>query len=125
MVVESLGVPDESVDEPPEALPVELSFFECFLVVLVVVEDEPLMSSCVEPVELAPVEGDEGAVESEVPEPAELPVPAAPLPVVLGLEPLRSSEPADDPVEPELEPPIAPEEVMSRLFTLRASPEPE
>ena len=161
-------VPDESV-VPVELLP-WCFFFECFLVV---VEDEPLMSSFVEPVEpvapglsvelpmllpelpvpledgLEPVE--ELELESVVPEPVD------PVPMLPWLEPLRSSEPADEPDEPdepdvpvvpvvpELVPlvpvplgelelpevllfelsPAAPEEVMSMLFTLSISPEPE
>ncbi|HYS80323.1 MAG TPA: hypothetical protein VEM76_06410 [Anaeromyxobacteraceae bacterium] len=156
-------VPVESV-VPVELLP-WCFFFECFLVV--VVEDEPLMSSFVEPVEpvapglsvelpmllpelpvpledgLEPVE--ELELESVVPEPVD------PVPMLPWLEPLRSSEPADEPDEPdvpvvpELVPlvpvplgelelpevllfelsPAAPEEVMSMLFTLSISPEPE
>jgi len=164
LVVDSLcvpvPVPDESVVSV-ELLPL-CFFFECFLVV--VVEDEPLMSSFVEPVEpvapglsvelpmllpelpvpledgLEPVE--ELELESVVPEPVE------PVPMLPWLEPLRSSEPADEPDEPvvpELVPlvpvplgerelpevllfelsPAAPEEVMSMLFTLSISPEPE
>lgn len=178
MVVESLCVPDESI-EP--VLPVDspawcfLLFFECFLVVVVVVDvssfDEPvepvaLVLSLELPIPLEdglvlvedgfmPVPVDDGLVvsvedglapveEGEEEEPLDVPVPEVEsdvpevlpepvAPVLLGLEPLRSSDPAEDPVPeepaddpvPELEPPIAPDEVMSRLFTLRASPEPE
>jgi hypothetical protein len=118
LVVESLcvpvPVPEESV--VPVELPVEsllCCFFECFLVV--VVEDEPLVSSFVEPVEpVAPGLSAELPIPLELPVPLEeglapvvelepesvVPEPVEPVPMLPWLEPLRSSEPADEPDEP-------------------------
>ncbi len=91
----------------------ELSiFFECFLVVVV----DELLSS-LEPVE-EPV--DPAVSLPVVPVPVE--VVSLVLPVLVEDDEPRSSAPEelDEP-----EPPIAPEEVMSRLFTWSASPDPE